>query len=274
MLKPVDPEGQRKTFDTLCLASLSFCEKHFKEYDRLVSRRSAIDVALARLVVRQAEALSAVRVLRDNHTIEANMVVRHMYETMVNAVAIAFPIDPTYTRHQLAFRFIQFADIKKCQHLDSLLAHVAKNKEPLEVATPAQIRETHRRKRAAMRNLGVTKPPQAWHPWNNFAGLHRKVTAAIHSGKIPSTVSLGLDTWKWHNDASYRYASSAIHGDWSSMISRVDFTTNPPVLSLDHDPNASSISINAPTHFLQTLRCFSIHKGVVRRVLAQLNELL
>lgn len=267
-------QAQRFSFELVGTACLALCEKREKDFDDRISRRSTIDIALGRLVVRQAEALKAIRLLHKHHSIEANMVVRHMYEAMVNAVAIAYPIDTKYSRHELAYRFILYSDMVEMKRLERILMHISKLRGRVNGPTPAEIAETRRRGKRALARAGLTKVPNVWHPWSSFHNLYGKVKEAIIARTVSRNIHGGLESWEWNYDANYRLPSSSVHGDWSSILSRVDFKTDPPVFSMSVREDAPSMFSNAPTVFIQTLRCFTIHKGIDRQVWAELKQLI
>ena len=246
----------------------SFCEKKFPDYDKFVLRTSALDVALARLVVDQEECLRSVQVLHGQHFyIQTNMVIRHMYENSINAIALAFPIDKNYRRRTLATRFIKYGAIVKWQHIEALRSRVP------DIATAEELRQERRQEREAMRyfkiqpnRAGTRVPPKTWHPWSSFSALHDKVRNTISDGVVSSSVYESIDLFDWNYDALYRYTNASVHSDWSSLTSRVDFEKAPPVLGVSAGPVGGSAFFSAPKLFIDTLTCFGLHKRLMKRI--------
>jgi hypothetical protein len=271
-LHEADSKRQNEQFAAFCVAIGSFCEMEFPKYDKLVSRMSAVDVALARLVVDQEESLRSVRLLHSQRfTIQTNMVVRHMYENAVNAIALTFPIDSQFSRRTLAIRFIKYGAIVKWQHIEAL-----RSRKP-DIATAAELRLERQQEREAMRyfkvkpnKAGVRLPPRTWHPWGGFAGIHDQVRHAIVAGKVSSSVYGDIDLFDWHYHALYRYTNASVHSDWASLTARVDLKVNPPVLGVASGSEGGSVFASSVKLFIDTLSCFAIHKGIMRRVEADL----
>ena len=263
-----DPEKQRAQFKGLCEGLAAFSKRELSKHDKRVSRTGAVDIALARLVVDQEECLRCVQRLHDLHfTIQTHMVLRHMYENYVNAIAIAFPIDPKWNRKTIATLFIKFGALKKWRHIEALRkaapALVSKDEARSD---RAREREAMRYYRLKLKKPGLSKHPRYWHPWGSFAGLYKQVRHALDQGLVPKSVFDDVDRWDW-NHTLYQYMSSSVHSDWTSLTAKVDWSkSNPPVLAIATDIDWSSLYFNAVPYYVDTLQCFASHKRIVRRL--------
>ena len=268
LYRDADPKEQWRQFQQFCLVVGSFCEKEFPKYDKLVARTSATDVALARLVVDQEESLRSVQILHGQQFhVQANMVVRHMYENYINAVALAFLIDQRHSRRTLATRFIKYGAIVKWRHIEAIRRRIP------DIASPDEVRLERKLEREAMRYFrirpnkkGIRVPPKTWHPWGTFKGLHDQVRVAILGGRVPSSVYGTVDLFDWHYDSLYDYTNASIHSDWSSLTSQVSFKVTPPVMSVARSADGSSMFFGSVKLFFDTLTCFGRHKNLLSTI--------